>query len=590
MTIGEAVVGAPAVGISDGAPRQPLLFLIADTGGGHRAAAGAVAEALEWSYPGRFAPELCDPLGGPDAAPLLRRIAGCYGPLTRWVPWLWGAVYYAFDSRLAMGVLRQTVLAPADGPVAAAVKRHHPAAVVSFHPLLAQAAVNARPHSQRPLPVVTVVTDLMTAHSAWRVPRVDRVVAPSGAFGGRGHADGLVEIGMPVGPAFRAGPPGAPERKRLRRALGVDDNRFLVVLTGGGEGSGGLARQAAAIVSRFDDVHVVAICGRNRGGRRRLTRLADHAAGRAGSGGHEHGRLTVHGFVDNMGEWLGAADLVVAKAGPGTIAEATCCGAPLLLTSHLPGQEKGNAEFVVAGGAGRQVRGRAQLLSTIDDLRRDPATLDGMRSASGRLGRPQAAGDIAAFLAGVVDDAGPLPAPAPAGFIDNPLSGERIRVRLTGRETAGQLVSWDLFLAPGGRVPSSHAHPRQEERFTVVAGVMRFRTGRRTRTVTVGETVVVPPGTVHHFANAGPDTARLVVEARPALDLESFLRTAAAMARQQHAKGRALPNLLHLALLMDEFTEEARSPRLPRLVARVARLVARWARARGLDAGYRNLR
>ena len=50
-------------------------------------------------------------------------------------------------------------------------------------------------------------------------------------------------------------------------------------------------------------------------------------------------------------------DLVITKAGPATIAEATCCGTPLLLTSHLPGQEKGNTEFVTGAGAGRRVRG-----------------------------------------------------------------------------------------------------------------------------------------------------------------------------------------------------------------------------------------
>jgi len=95
-----------------------------------------------------------------------------------------------------------------------------------------------------------------------------------------------------------------------------------VVVTGGAEGSGGIYRRAAAIVRRLDDVTVVAICGRNRRLHRRLTRLA------ARSGG----RLTALGFVDNMAEWLRCADLVVSKAGPGTIAEASCCGAPLVLT------------------------------------------------------------------------------------------------------------------------------------------------------------------------------------------------------------------------------------------------------------------
>ena len=61
----------------------PLLFLIADTGGGHRNAAQAVSQALDRMYPGRFAPVLCDPLSGPGSARLLRWVTGLYGPAIR---------------------------------------------------------------------------------------------------------------------------------------------------------------------------------------------------------------------------------------------------------------------------------------------------------------------------------------------------------------------------------------------------------------------------------------------------------------------------------------------------------------------------
>src|ERR1700733_8642576 len=62
------------------AARLPLLFLVADTGGGHRNAARAVGQALERMYPGRFAPALCDPLGGPGSAARLALRRGVVGP------------------------------------------------------------------------------------------------------------------------------------------------------------------------------------------------------------------------------------------------------------------------------------------------------------------------------------------------------------------------------------------------------------------------------------------------------------------------------------------------------------------------------
>jgi 1,2-diacylglycerol 3-beta-galactosyltransferase len=385
--------GAPA-----GAGRVPLLFLLADTGGGHRSAARAVSEALEEAYPGRFDPVLCDPLAGRGSSRLLRWVTGLYGPVTRLAPWAWGAVYYACDSRLVMRLLQRTLLALADHPVADAVAAHQPAAIVSFHPLTGGAAARARQRQSRELPVVTVITDLVSSHAAWRAGRTDRMALPTAAVRPPGRRGGLavnqcMETGLPVTSGFWTGPLPDDERAALRRSLGVSERRFLAVLTGGGEGAGGMARRAAAIVGSFGDIQLVAICGRNLRLRRRLTRLAAQAGG----------RLTVLGFVDNMSDWLRCADVVVAKAGPGTIAEASCCGVPLLLTSHLPGQERGNARFVAAAGAGRCAPRRRQLLRELGELRRDPTALAAMRTASARLGRPAAAARVADLLADVTD-------------------------------------------------------------------------------------------------------------------------------------------------------------------------------------------
>ena len=83
------------------------------------------------------------------------------------------------------------------------------------------------------------------------------------------------------------------------------------------------------------------------------------------------GRLSVHGFVEDMGSWLRAADVVATKAGPATIAESACCGTAMALTGYLPGQERGNVDYVTGAGAGmywpsvsRLIRGLAWLRAT----------------------------------------------------------------------------------------------------------------------------------------------------------------------------------------------------------------------------------
>jgi 1,2-diacylglycerol 3-beta-galactosyltransferase len=385
--------------VSRGEPPVRLLFLVGDTGGGHRSAANAVAQALEHAGPGRFAPFLCDPLRGPDSRRWLRWVTGLYGPSIRISPWLWGILWRAYGSPRLLRWLRRRFTSAAYGPVARAVAAWRPAVIVAFHPLAAEPAVRVRDRGAARLPVITVITDLITVHPSWRDPAVDRVIVPSAAAADRCARDGMpeghyVEVGLPVAAEFCRPPASVAERRALRKSLGLS-GRFLVVVTGGAEGSGGLYRRAAAILRTVDNVDVAVICGRNRRLHRRLTRLMPRSGG----------RLTVHGFVANMADWLRCADIVVGKAGPGTIAEAACCAAPLVLTSYVPGQEEGNAEFVVRAGAGSYAPRPAGLGAEIRRLRDDPAALAAMRAGAARTGRPRAAADIAGLLAAVAEGA-----------------------------------------------------------------------------------------------------------------------------------------------------------------------------------------
>jgi 1,2-diacylglycerol 3-beta-galactosyltransferase len=314
--------------------------------------------------------------------------------------------------------------------VARAIDACRPAAVVAFHGMVTRPAVLARQRVLPAVPVLTVITDLVTAHRAWRETRVDQIAVPSLAVGRSCQADGFpagrcTDTGLPVSAAFTEPPAAEAERLALRAALGAAPDRFLVVLTGGAAGAGRLYPRALALVRALPDVTVVIVCGRNEQLRRRLAvesrRFGD--------------RLLPLGFVTNMADWLRCADAVVTKAEPGTIAETLCCGTPLLLTSYLSGQEKGNAEFVVSAGAGRWVPQLGQLLGAVRELRDDPALLGQMRVAAARVGRPDAAAAVARLIA---DLAAPRLGSnaATAETARNPVT---IRFRVSKRAVSGRL-------------------------------------------------------------------------------------------------------------------------------------------------------
>ncbi|GAB3930168.1 hypothetical protein GCM10029976_031300 [Kribbella albertanoniae] len=173
------------------------------------------------------------------------------------------------------------------------------------------------------------------------------------------------------------------------------------------------------------------------------------------------------------------------------------------------------------------------------------------------------------------------------GLIVNAASGERIRIRPKDAGEDRDILVWDLWLAPGGRVPSGHVHPGQTETFHVQRGTLRFRLGVFGRVlVGPGESISVPAGRPHHFANVGDTEVYAVIETSPALEMEALLRTASTM-----ADARPLPRPVNLLLFMDEFWAEVRAPYVPAsLVRAFLSPVLRLVRRLGLDRRYRGLR
>jgi quercetin dioxygenase-like cupin family protein len=166
--------------------------------------------------------------------------------------------------------------------------------------------------------------------------------------------------------------------------------------------------------------------------------------------------------------------------------------------------------------------------------------------------------------------------PVAGRVIDNPISGERIVIRESGAQTGGQLLSFDLFLPPGSHVPARHVHPIQEEQFTVMAGQMRFRLGRRTILANPGDTVLVPAGKAHWFGNSGAGTAHARVEARPALRMEEAFEAAASIGTAGRVLGTRLPRLSDLALYLIEFQREMAVPDVPPFLVRTALAPFAW--------------
>jgi UDP-N-acetylglucosamine--N-acetylmuramyl-(pentapeptide) pyrophosphoryl-undecaprenol N-acetylglucosamine transferase len=131
-----------------------------------------------------------------------------------------------------------------------------------------------------------------------------------------------------------------------------------------------------------------------------LERFAEviHVAGRQGEDGiadNRRDRYTAMTFTDDMPSLMARADLILSRAGVGTIAEAAAVGLPMVLVPGTfgGGHQVDNAEAMVAAGAAVTIPdpelGPGRLLATLDAL--EPAQLTTMARASQAGGRHDAA-------------------------------------------------------------------------------------------------------------------------------------------------------------------------------------------------------
>jgi 1,2-diacylglycerol 3-beta-galactosyltransferase len=372
--------------MSDPPHKRPhILFLFSDTGGGHRSATEAIIEALQLEYDERITTQMVDIFG--DFAPRpLNYLPKWYPYMVRF-PEVWGASY-----NLSNGSRRARVIVEGAYPYVRRslhkVIRQYPAdMIVSLHPLANDPFLHAL-GKDRP-PFITVVTDLVTTHVLWYHNGVDLCLVPTEAARQRGllanmKPEQVRVVGLPVADRF-CQPSG--DKNFLRQQLGWPQDHLIVLLVGGGEGMGPLEKTALAIAEANLPISLVIIAGRNVELKERLE-------------AHPWPMPTlVYGFVHEMPDFMRSADILVTKAGPGTISEALNAGLPMILYSRLPGQEDGNVDYVISEGVGVWAPKTSYIVSALRAWIAHPKQRELAAEACCQAARPQAAREIAHILA-----------------------------------------------------------------------------------------------------------------------------------------------------------------------------------------------
>ena len=344
-----------------------------NAGGGHRAAAGALDEAIRcqhrpWNVRLVNLFEILDPNG------LFERTIG-----------MKPEDYY--NARIASGWtiglgrelrLLQALIRLCRGTLVARLASHwratRPDLVVSlvpnFNRVMHDALALARPGAT----YATVLTDFADfPPHFWIEPGISQhLICGTARAVEQARAAGCdpryvhATSGMIIRPEFYRAPPF--DRDAAMRRLGLDPARSTGLVMFGGHGS----RAMRAVAARLRDRQLVLVCGHNAALAERL-RAPRTVAPRV-----------VVGFTPGVRDLMRMADYFIGKPGPGSISEALQVGLPVIVASNawtMP-QERYNTEWIEQNGVGvvldsfRRVHAAVDaVVARIDEYRRRIATL-----------------------------------------------------------------------------------------------------------------------------------------------------------------------------------------------------------------------
>ncbi len=368
--------------------QKKILILTADAGFGHRSAAIAVSDALKQMYGDQLQIDIINPLDNKKTPFFLRESQSDYDKIIRSIPELYKMGYEASDSILSANVFERTLTVLLFEVILETVQQYQPDIVLTTYPLYQAPFTAARYIHHFKIPIYTVITDLVTVHHIWFNRHVDGVFVPTEEvkqLAVESHVpDERIEItGIPVSPIYCQ---NTQDKKTLRKDLGWDQNLTTILAVGSRR-----VEQLEAtmnVVNHFGEkLQLIGVAGKDSVLYQQLTEMDWHIP------------THIYEYVSDMPRLMLASDCLISKAGGLIVTEALAAGLPIMLIDIIPGQETGNAEYVVNHGAGQITLEPIEVLETLYHWLSNDRKILIERSENAKcIGKPDSAMQIAQVL------------------------------------------------------------------------------------------------------------------------------------------------------------------------------------------------
>lgn len=220
------------------------------------------------------------------------------------------------------------------------LKKFSPDIVISTHFMPPEILIAFKKKTKINFKIAAVVTDF-DVHYLWVHPQVDIYFVAGQTAKDKLIAYGIDEnkihiSGIPVMPQFL----NLSDSTELMKKWKFNPDKKRLLIMAGGAGVGSLDGLCKKILSKYNDIEVIALAGKNE-------KLLDNLINIKNKG---HDNLHPMGFTTEVHELMQLSDLIITKPGGLSTSECLVMKKPMLLINPIPGQEEHNAQLLTQLG------------------------------------------------------------------------------------------------------------------------------------------------------------------------------------------------------------------------------------------------
>jgi mannose-6-phosphate isomerase-like protein (cupin superfamily) len=122
--------------------------------------------------------------------------------------------------------------------------------------------------------------------------------------------------------------------------------------------------------------------------------------------------------------------------------------------------------------------------------------------------------------------------------------GTAFEIVESAADSGGERIEFEITMGPAAMGPPKHFHPGQKESWKVLEGELSVFVDDQWRTLAAGESLSIPPKTVHTLRNRSSGRVRFRDIHEPALDFQEYIEELDAEAGAGRMTSRMTPSTL----------------------------------------------